>query len=273
MIKVLILIISGYLLLVCLAFIFQYKLVFFPDSRLAGTPESVGLDFEDVFLETSDGLRIHGWFVPGPKGKNRASVIFFHGNAGNISHRLETVEIIHRLGLSCLIIDYRGYGRSQGSPSELGLYKDAEAAWKWLVEEKRVEPTEIIPWGRSLGGPVAARLGRDRNTGALIIESTFTSLPELGQRFYPFLPLKLISRLRFPTRKYVQDLSCPVLVVHSTEDDLVPFAFGQKLFESAPMPKRLLKIEGGHNEGFLVSGKRYEQGVGDFLRDFELMGN
>jgi hypothetical protein len=263
-IKILLVILGAYFLVLVLAFFFQGRMVFFPDSRLAGTPASSGLDYEDVQLRASDGVELHGWFVPGPGGG--ATALFCHGNAGNISHRLEMLDVIHRLGLSCLMFDYRGYGKSQGTPSEQGLFRDAQAAWDWLLHNKNADPGRIVCWGRSLGGPIAARLARDNQPGALIIESTFTSLPDLGQKIYPFLPVKLISRLRFPTQKYLRKLTCPVLVVHSTEDEIVPFSFGERLFKAASEPKSFLAIHGGHNEGFIVSGETYIQGVQEFLR-------
>ncbi len=267
MLKILLIILGGYLLLLVLTFFFQGRMVFFPDPNLVESPKSIGLNYEDIWLTASDGTRLHGWYVPGPEEGSKATALFCHGNAGNISHRLEMIEIIHRVGLNCLMFDYRGYGRSQGSPSEQGLYRDAEAAWTWLVQDKDVSPASIICWGRSLGGPVAARLARDKGPGAVIIESTFTSLPDLGQKIYPFLPVKLISRLRFPTQKYVRNLNCPVLVVHSTGDEIVPFVFGERLYKAAPDPKRFLAIRGGHNDGFVVSGQAYDQGLNGFLSD------
>ena len=267
MLKILLIILGGYLLLLVLTFFFQGRMVFFPDPNLAGSPRSIGLNYEDVWLTASDSTRLHGWYVPGAGEGIKATALFCHGNAGNISHRLEMLEVIHELGLNCLIFDYRGYGRSKGAPSEQGFYRDAEAAWTWLIKNKGIQARNIICWGRSLGGPVAARLARDHKPGALIIESTFTSLPDLGQKIYPFLPVKLISRLRFPTRKFVRKLSCPVLVVHSTGDEIVPFAFGERLFKAAPDLKRFLAIQGGHNEGFIVSGETYVRGVQEFLRD------
>jgi hypothetical protein len=199
--------------------------------------------------------------------------LFLHGNAGNISHRLEMLKIVHQLGLNCFMLDYRGYGQSQGSPSEQGLYTDAEAAWNWLVQEKGLSSRDIICWGRSLGGAVAAYVARDKNPGALIIESSFTSLPELGQKLYPFLPVKMISRMSFSTTQYIKYMSCPVLVVHSPEDEIVPFAFGEELYRSAKEPREFLQIQGGHNEGFLVSGEAYFRGVRDFLQRFGLVAS
>ena len=266
MLKALLLLAGGYLVLVGLAAGFQKKLVFFPDPHLAATPEAMNLPFEEVRLQTRDGVEIFGWFIPGPEGAKAPAALFFHGNAGNISHRLEQVRIIHRLGLACLIVDYRGYGKSRGKPSEPGLYLDAAAAWEWLTAQQGIPPGSIVAWGRSLGGPVAAWLAANRGPGGLIVESSFTSLPELGQKLYPFLPVKLISTLRFPTKKYVQQAACPVLVVHSPQDEIVPYAFGRRLFEAANEPKRFLEISGGHNEGFAVSGERYERGVESFLK-------
>jgi len=265
MIKILLFILGAYLLVLVLAFFFQGRMVFFPDTQMAGTPSSIGLDFEEVWLTASDGIRLHGWFVQGGGEGTRVTALFCHGNAGNIFHRLEMLEVIHRLGLSCLMFDYRGYGKSQGSPSEQGLYRDAQAAWEWLVQDKEIDPESVVCWGRSLGGPVAARLARDHQPGALIIESTFTSLPDLGQKLYPFLPVSLISRLRFPTEKYVRTLTCPLLVAHSTEDEIVPFVFGERLYKAAPEPKQFLPIRGGHNDGFAVSGQAYVRGVQEFL--------
>jgi hypothetical protein len=272
-IKILLCILGGYLLVVFLAFVFQDRMVFFPDPHLVGNPGNLGLDYEDVWIESADGYRLHGWFVPGPRDNARATVLFLHGNAGNISHRLEMLKIVHQLGLNCLMLDYRGYGQSQGSPSEQGLYTDAEAAWNWLVQEKGLSSRDIICWGRSLGGAVAAYVARDKNPGALIIESSFTSLPELGQKLYPFLPVKMISRMSFSTPQYIKYMSCPVLVVHSPEDEIVPFAFGEELYRAAKEPREFLQIQGGHNEGFLVSGEAYFCGVRDFLQRFGLVAS
>ncbi len=271
MIKILLFILAGYLLVVFLAFVFQDRMVFFPDPNLTGNPGDIGLDYEDAWVESGDGYRLHGWFIPGPKEDARATALFLHGNAGNISHRLEMLKIVHQLGLNCFILDYRGYGQSEGSPSEQGLYADAEAAWNWLVQEKGQSSRDIICWGRSLGGAVAAYVARDKNPGALIIESSFTSLPELGQKLYPFLPVKMVSRVSFSTAKYVKHVSCPVLIVHSPEDEIVPFALGQRLYHAAKEPKEFLQILGGHNEGFLVSGETYVRGVRDFLQRFGVL--
>jgi fermentation-respiration switch protein FrsA (DUF1100 family) len=164
-------------------------LVFMPTTPLAGTPAAVGLHFEDVELTTSDSLKIHGWYVPAPNA--RSILLFFHGNAGNISHRLESIKIFHDLGLSVFIIDYRGYGQSEGTPSIKGTGLDALAAWQWLTENKKIPDDMIIVFGRSLGGAVAVELARSVTPGALILESTFSSLSEMA----PFIIPTPVARL------------------------------------------------------------------------------
>lgn len=256
---------GAYLVVVALAWGFQDRLVFYPSSEITTTPADMGLDFEEVSLETEDGVNLRGWFIPGPDGSREPAALFFHGNAGNISFRPELLRIIHELGLACLVVDYRGYGKSGGSPSEKGLYRDGRAAWNWLLEEKGLKQEEILVWGHSLGGAVAAGLAAKTSPGALIVESAFTSLPAIGRKVYPFLPVGLISNMRFPTKKYIKRVDCPVLVVHSPGDETVPYEFGHRLYQAAPEPKSFLEISGSHNEGFLVSREKYVSGIRDFI--------
>jgi fermentation-respiration switch protein FrsA (DUF1100 family) len=245
------------------AYLFQDRLVFFPLQGMAADPNQAGLEYEDARIETTDGLLLHGWYVPARQG--RGTVLFCHGNAGNVSHRLETLEIIHGLGFSCLIFDYRGYGRSQGKPSERGLYDDVLAAGRWLRREKGVGARDLVLWGRSLGAAVAAYAAAKEDPAALILESAFTSVPEMGKKLYPFLPVKLIARIGFETGEHVAKVSCPVLVIHSPDDEIVPFEMGRGVFEAAPEPKRFMEIFGSHNTGFLNSGRSYVQGIEEFL--------
>lgn len=261
----LLILVCGYLLLFGLTFFLQNKLLYFPDAKIQYTPGDIGLDFEEVSFSSRDGLKLHGWFVPGPVRENRRLVLFFHGNAGNISQRLDQLRLIHQLGLACFIFDYRGYGKSEGQTSEKGTYLDAEGAWDYLISTRGVGPEDIICWGRSLGGPIAARLARDRTPLALIVESAFTSLPAMARKLYPFLPVKLLPVYRYPTVEYLQSRDCPVLIVHSREDEIVPFSFGRKLFALAREPKEFLELSGGHNDGFLSSGETYTDGVKRFL--------
>lgn len=263
--KILVPIVALYAALVVLAFIFQSRLIYFPEQDLIAIPSDMGLDYEDLTLTTSDGVAINAWFVP--SDVEGPVVLFCHGNAGNISHRLDTIQLLHDLGLSVLVFDYRGYGTSEGSPSEEGSYRDAEAAWSYLTDERQVAPRMVVIFGRSLGGPVAAHLAANHNAGALIIESAFTSIPDIGARAYPFLPVRLMSRYDYSTVDLVKNAGCPVLVVHSRSDEIIPFGHGRSIYEAAPDPRAFLELSGSHNEGFLTSGARYTDGLEGFIRE------
>ena len=260
---------GGYGALLLIVYLIQPSLLYFPNvpsREIVATPEQVGLDYQAISLHTDDGVTLDGWFVPA--GRPRATLLFFHGNAGNMSHRLDSLRVFHDLGLSTLIFDYRGYGRSEGEPSEQGTYRDAEAAWRYLTSERGLAPQRIVLFGRSLGGAIAAYLASRRAPGALILESTFTSVPDLGAEIYPFLPVRWLSRFRYATSVYVAAASCPVLIVHSRDDEIVPFRHAQRLLTAAHEPKRLLQIDGGHNDGFLVSGRSYREGLDTFVREY-----
>ncbi|GAB4365271.1 MAG: alpha/beta hydrolase [Methylohalobius crimeensis] len=235
-----------------------------PSRTLAATPAAIGLDYETVHFETEDRVRLHGWFIPAKKPRN--TLLFFHGNAGNISHRLDSVRIFHDLGLSVLIFDYRGYGRSEGRPSEKGTRLDARAAWRHLTEVYGIEPQRVVLFGRSLGAALAAWLATQAKPGALILESAFTSVPKLAAELYWWLPARRLARLNYPTRAYLKDVHCPVLVIHSSEDEIIPYHHGQALYAAAHPPRSFLKLRGDHNTGFLLSGERYVGGLDHFLQ-------
>jgi len=256
--------VSLFAALMALLFFFQPRFVYFPTRPIAMTPAAIGLPFEAVRFQASDGVELSGWFVPAEG--SRGVVLFCHGNAGNISHRLDTLEILHRLGLGTFIFDYRGYGQSEGRPTEQGTYLDAEAAYRYLVQQRAVDPGEIIIFGRSLGGAVAAWLAQEHTPQALIMESTFTSVPDLAAHLYPYLPVRYLSRFRYNTADNLSRVSCPILIVHSRDDEMIPFSHGRRLFETASEPKEFLEIRGSHNEGFMISADRYEEGLASFLR-------
>ena len=254
-----------YLGLTLILFLFQSFLVYFPTKGLITTPAAIGLDYEPVQFETADGLKLSGWFVP---AENSANVLlFFHGNAGNISHRLASIEQFHRLGLNVLIIDYRGYGQSEGRPSEAGTYLDAEAAWRYLVDTKGYRPEQIIIFGRSLGGAVAAWLAQQHPPRALILESTFTSVPDMGARQFPFLPVRTLARINYNTQARLPHIQVPLLIAHSPADEVIPYSHGRQLFEVANEPKEFLQLRGGHNEGFIMT-ENYEAGIKSFLQAY-----
>jgi fermentation-respiration switch protein FrsA (DUF1100 family) len=255
-----------YVFLAVFLYLYQNRMVFLPDMpgrALTATPRDAGFGFEDVLIASSDGVQLHGWFVPAEQSK--ATVLFLHGNAGNISHRLDSIAIFHELGLDTLIIDYRGYGQSKGTPGEQGTYLDAQAAWDYLVHDRGIAPERIVIFGRSLGGAVAAWLAAEHTAAAVVIESCFSSALDMARRIYPFMPVRLITRLKYPVIEYVGQLKTPLLVIHSHDDEIMPFFMGQALFEAAAEPKAMLELSGDHNYGFLLNRDRYVSGLGDFI--------
>jgi hypothetical protein len=255
-----------YILLCTYLFFMQSRLLYYPNlpsRELRYNPSDIGLDYESVYITTRDNVRLHGWFVPAKR--ERATLLFFHGNAGNISHRLDSLRIFYNLGLSTLIIDYRGYGQSEGKVTEEGTYLDAEAAWNYLTKERQTEPEKIILFGRSLGGSIAAHQSARNTPEALILESVFTSVPDMAAKFYPVFPVRLLSRFQYNSIEALRKINCPVLIIHSPDDEIIPYENGLRLFEAAGKPKSFLEIRGSHNEGFLASGSLYVKGLDAFL--------
>ena len=258
---------AAYGALVLFLYFGQTGLVYLPDlpSRtISATPGDVGLAYETVHLHTEDGIRLHAWHVPAPSP--RGTLLFFHGNAGNISHRLDSLLIFHRLGLDVLIFDYRGYGQSEGTPSEAGTRLDSRAAWRHLTETRGVKPGRIILFGRSLGAALAAWLASEVRPAGLILESAFTSVPDLAADLYWWLPARHMSKLQYAARDHLAKVACPVLVAHSPDDEIIPFRHGLELFAAAREPKRFLELKGDHNRGFLLSGEAYVAGLDAFLQ-------
>jgi len=263
MLKVILMGAAIYALLCLAVFLFQSRLVYFPARALDATPAAVGLGYEDVRLETDSGTTVHGWYVPGEE--NARTLLFLHGNAGNISHRLDSLQIFNRLGLNVLIVDYSGYGESSGKPSELQTYDDALTSWRYLTATRGVPAERIIVFGRSLGGGVASWLSTRKSPGALILESTFTSVPDLATKYYPIVPIRWLSRIRYDTLSRLPSVRCPVLVAHSRDDELVPIAHGRALFDAASEPKAFLELRGDHNAGFMSSAQIYMSGLSRFF--------
>ena len=254
-----------YALFLLLIFVFQARLVYFPNvgRELAATPRAAGLDYEDVQLRTADNVVLNGWWVPVRDA--RGAVLLLHGNAGNISHRIGYLTMFNRLHFATLLIDYRGYGKSGGSPSEEGTYRDAEAAWLHLVETRKLNARDIVIVGESLGGGVASWLAATHPPRALIIASAFTSVPDLGARIYPWLPVRLLARIRYDNLDRIAKIAAPVLIAHSRDDEIVPFAHGEALFAAAREPKQFLAMSGGHNDAFLFARDEWVAAVAEFL--------
>ena len=258
----------GYAAIVGLMFVMQPRLLYLRDfggREPTVTPAQIGLVFEDVLVRAADGAVVHGWFVP--HSGARHTLIYFHGNAGNIGHRLESIRRWHTAGVAVLIFDYHGYGRSEGRPSEAATYQDALAVWDYLTETRGVRAAEIVLFGRSLGGAVATWLATQRAPAALIVDSGFTSVPDLAAEIYPWLPTRWLARFRYDARENIARVRCSVLVAHSPEDEIIPFHHGQALYEAAPEPKRFLQTSGGHNDGHLLAVPQYRAQLNAFLEN------
>lgn len=268
MLRLFIYVAIAYAIVVVLAWAMQDRLLYLrgvPTRELEATPADRGWSYETVSLRTEDGVDLHAWWLP--VADARASLIFFHGNAGNISHRLESLAQFRELGLSVLILDYRGYGQSEGRPSEDGLRLDARAAWDHVRRVRDVSAERIVLFGRSLGSAVASELAREHPPGALMLESPFRSVPAMAQAAYPFLPARWLTRMDYANEDYVREVAAPTLVVHSRDDEIIPYEQGRAVFEAAAGPKAMLTLSGGHNTAFLESRARYIEGLDRFLRD------
>jgi pimeloyl-ACP methyl ester carboxylesterase len=240
-------------------------MVYYPYKQIISTPADEGLNYRDVNFHASDGVSLSGWMV-GNEKKNFV-ILFCHGNGGNISYNIGFLPIFDRLDCRTFIFDYRGYGQSGGKPTEEGTYLDVEAAWKYLVEIEKIQPGRIILFGHSLGGAIATHLAvkTGNKAKALILESTFTSVPELGSGLYPYLPVALVCKYKYDTRKLLPKISIPLLIIHSPQDEIIPYKHGQTLFSEAHEPKQFLIISGTHNEGSFSSGTLYISGLMKFL--------
>lgn len=250
-------------LLVCIAvYAMQRRLMFFPGGPPQSTPADVGLTFDDMQLATKDGESIHAWRVRATDP--RGALVLCHGNAGNIEGRLDQARAFVAMGFDVLLFDYRGYGGSSGTPSEEGLYLDAEAALEALLAAG-YRPNQIVAYGESLGGAVAIELARRHPVGALVVEDTFTSMGDMAADVYPWLPVRLLLRYRFASIEKVGAVSVPFLVIHSPVDDLIPFSQGERLFAAAHGTKQLLKTTAGHNGGGFVLKAEWRDEVRAFL--------
>ena len=265
MLKFLLVVLASYTLLVAVVYLMQGRMLYLPNvsgRALTMTPGDVGMDYEDVAIDTADGVTLHGWFIA---GRSSQVLLFFHGNAGNISHRLDSIRQFQELGLSILIIDYRGYGQSGGRTTEKGIYRDADAAWRYLTEHRKISTSDIVIFGRSLGASAASWLAAQYQPLALIVESSFTSVPDIAQELYPWLPVRWISRFSHSTLDYVRDVNCPVLIVHSRDDEIIPLHHGEAIFAAANEPRTLLLLRGGYNDAFLLDEHTYIDGLRAFL--------
>lgn len=249
-----------------LMYAFQDRLLFLPSvpSRsVSATPADAGMAFEAMRLTTPDGETLSAWWIP-YEGATR-TLVHFHGNAGNIGDRVVLARLFRELRVNVMLFDYRGYGESTGRPSEEGTYADARAVWRHLTEERRLPAASIVLHGQSLGGAVAAELAAEVRPGALVLESTFTSVPELAGELYSWLPARHLARIRYDTRSRLAAIRCPVLVAHSRDDEIIPYAHGERLYAAAREPRRLLTLAGDHNGGVFGNPEAYIAGLREFI--------
>jgi fermentation-respiration switch protein FrsA (DUF1100 family) len=241
----------GIYLAICgLMMFFENVLVYHPTSARSYWLAPPSPDVRDVVLTSADGAEIHSWWLPCPA--SAGALLYLHGNAGNLSGRGDTVAHLRQaLDMSVLIIDYPGFGKSTGTPSEAGCYAAADAAYAWLTEQQKIAPREIVLFGKSLGGGVATHLACRNDHRALVLVKTYTTLPDVGSYLYPFIPARLLMRNRFDSLSRIAECRRPVFVAHGTTDELIPFALGERLFEAANEPKQFLAMPGHcHNDPF-----------------------
>ena len=239
------------------------RLVYFPSrAHDGGTPARLGLAYEDVPLQAADGVRLHAWMVH--VAGARRTLLLLHGNAGNISHRLDKLAVFADLGLDVLLLDYRGYGLSDGAPDEAGTYRDADAAYAWLIA-RGVSPADLVVYGESLGGPIAVDLAAHRAVGGLVLESAPSSIIGVARHHYPWLPVSLFLSVRYDAVARLGGVHAPLLILHSTDDEIVPFSMAEELYAAAAEPKRLVRLRGGHNDCFAVSADVYQAALRDFV--------
>ncbi|MCP4898335.1 MAG: alpha/beta hydrolase [bacterium] len=266
---------------------FEGSLIYYPTRHPDGfwdtqaLAQQSGFDIDDCYFEAEDGVKTHGWLCR-PKqneGSQLPVLLWFHGNAGNLSHRADLMIAYASQGVEVLLVDYRGYGRSEGRPSEKGLYRDARAAWDFLTVERGIEPRQIIVFGESLGGAVAVQLASGVKPAGLLLVSTFTSVSDMAARHFPFVPRFLI-RTKMNSESVITQIHCPKLVIHGSEDEIVPFKLGRELFDAATEPKRFIEVQRAHhNDLWMIGGQSILDEMGRFLHEcagsekaFELPG-
>ena len=243
--------------------------IFFPESDFDLVPKDLNLNYEDVYFRTEDGKRLHGWLFP-LEGEFPV-ILFSHGNAGNISHRLDNIRLLLEQKLQVFIFDYRGYGKSSGRPSEKGLYKDGLAAYEYLVRERHIPPDQIIPFGRSIGAAIAIEVALKKDVRSLIIESAFTSTKDMAKTMFLFYLFSYFLPANYNNLEKIAHVNVPKLIIHGEGDEIVPFSMGKKLFSASNDPRHFYRIKGaGHNDTYIVGGKEYFQTLAAFVKDSKI---
>jgi uncharacterized protein len=241
--------------------------IFFPDKLVLMTPEQAGLPFEDLYLSTADGVRINGWYVP--YAGSKMTLLWFHGNAGNLGHRVDQLRYLHReVGINILMIDYREYGKSEGRVSEVGTYEDALAAYDYLSKRPESDSSKVVAYGQSLGSAVAVELALRRKLFGLILEAPFISIQAMGKFHYPWLPLGGLLSTRYDSLSKIAKIHVPLLVLHGDQDEIVPYDHGRMIYEAGHDPKQFYTIRGArHNDTYVIGGKGYFKALSDFIEN------
>jgi fermentation-respiration switch protein FrsA (DUF1100 family) len=246
----------------------ENRMIFHPSRPIEQTPKQAGLAFDDLYFTARDGVRLNGWFIPHPQA--RATLVWFHGNAGNIGHRVENIKLLHdRVPVNIFIFDYRGYGRSEGTPDESGTYRDGEAALSLMREKFGAAGAEtIVLFGRSLGAAVATEMATRFPVQALILESPFVSIAAMTRLYFPLLPVGPFLRTRYDVEETIRKVTIPVLVLHGEQDSIVPLEQGKLVFAAAPGPKQFYVISGAdHNDTYVVGGEAYYDRMKRFIEE------
>ncbi|NTV29564.1 MAG: alpha/beta hydrolase [Candidatus Omnitrophica bacterium] len=241
--------------------------LFYPSQDMHASPADAGLAFEDVWFRAEDGVKLHGWFIPGDNA--RRNMLYFHGNAGNISDRVEKMAFFRSLGFNVFVFDYRGYGLSEGRPDETGIFRDGRAAFDHIASRADVGRLPTVLYGASVGGAVSIDVASLRRPAALITEATFTNAKDVARIYYPFVPGFMIS-LKFESDRKITAISCPKLMLHSRTDEIIPYRLGRRLFEKAAEPKEFLEVRGGHNDNVFQSMDMVREAMARFLGKYGL---
>ena len=242
---------------------YEKNIVFFPIKNIEDSPLRIGLTFEDIYFPAEDGQNLNAWFLA--KKSSDKVLLFFHGNAGNLGHRVDLLGILSALEINIFIFDYRGYGNSSGKPSENGLYEDALGAYKYLIEKKGFSPENIIIYGKSIGTCPAIDLAAKKQIGKLILDSGFSSAVDMGKLIIPILPLKIFMNLEFDSIRKIKLIKCDKLFIHSINDEIVPFKLGKKLYDHASVPKEFISITGSHNGSFYEHSDKLIKKIREFI--------
>jgi len=252
-----------YMVLCMLVYIFQQNFILHPLKGSQPPPED--LQIKEQWIPSGEGIKLHAWWMPVDSAEY--TVLFFHGNAGNISHSDNRMRLFHRMGFNALAVDYRGFGISEGKvKKENDLYEDAKSSYDYLINHLGIPENKIIIWGWSLGGGVAVDLAQNKKCHCLVMESTFYCMMDMAKRTFGFLPLKWLLKYKFLSSEKLANINCPVLFIHSREDRTVPFYEGIKLYEKFSGSKKFVEISGDHNHGLVDSQEKFIPQALPFLK-------